>query len=482
MSASGAELLRLSLPWMDGLWDEGMGLLHNPDRGRGIYGDQTTRHLVRETTWYALGLFMRGKAGDHARALRALERVLEHQYREPGTVYHGSFARSPEEPQPGTEAVIWRDYDPNWRQFIGTAFALALERCGNALPEELASRLADAILEAVRGEPVGRVVPEYSNIALMKSWLEVYVGRRFAQPELVASGERLAQEVHALFRRHGAFSEYNSPTYYGVVLYALALWREVRVSELLALLGMEMEGALWHDVARLYHPGLGNLCGPFDRAYGMDMKGYAASLGLWLWAALGQSQAPFPDMNRPFAHAADLCLAPCVALLGARLPEELAERFVRFGGERYLEQTISDAPRRVATAWLHERLMLGGQVSSGAMMIPRQFHPATAHWRAPDGGVAWFRLVYQGGRAADAVARPYALELTPPIVHADLVFEVAARRPKDIRAERWALPGLNVRVEGDWEGFGARPNGTHLELAYQGAGAMRLRLEPAGTS
>ena len=70
----------------------------------------------------------------------------------------------------------------------------------------------------------GRVPAWYSNIALMKAWLEVAHGTRAGRPEVVAAGEALAAEVVRLFDRHGAFDEYNSPTYYGIDLFALRLW------------------------------------------------------------------------------------------------------------------------------------------------------------------------------------------------------------------------------------------------------------------
>lgn len=46
------------------------------------------------------------------------------------------------------------------------------------------------------------------------------------------------------------YHEYNSPTYYGVNLYALAFWRRYARSEKLAKVPHQ---ALWRDIAR-HHP------------------------------------------------------------------------------------------------------------------------------------------------------------------------------------------------------------------------------------
>ena len=45
--------------------------------------------------------------------------------------------------------------------------------------------------------------------------------------------------------------------------------------------------------------------GPCDRARGLDMRRYAAVLGLWIWLVTGREQAPFPDITRPFDHFHD---------------------------------------------------------------------------------------------------------------------------------------------------------------------------------
>ena len=110
---------------------------------------------------------------------------------------------------PSTGAVEWVDYDPNWRQFLGTTFAVILETF--AVSPAVGARLREAIDRAIAGEPRDRVSPSYSNIALMKAWLE--------------RDEVFAASVVDCFDEHGAFEEYGSPTYYGIDLYALALWR-----------------------------------------------------------------------------------------------------------------------------------------------------------------------------------------------------------------------------------------------------------------
>src|SRR5215207_1260354 len=98
--------------------------------------------------------------------------------------------------------------------------------------------------------PICNVPASYTNIALMTAFLLQFGAARFGEPAWLATAERLAGEVLARFQVNSAFDEYNSPTYYGIDLYALALWRSYAASPLLRRAGVEMEGALWRDIAQ----------------------------------------------------------------------------------------------------------------------------------------------------------------------------------------------------------------------------------------
>ncbi len=127
------QLAELSTAWADPFWDEASGLLWNPGYESTGSGAWQRSHLVRDTVWYVTGLFLRRQGSDVFRALHAIEAILDQQIDAPDQPYHGTFARSPEEalPQPG--AREWRDYDPNWREFIITPLQILLaeyrDRC-----------------------------------------------------------------------------------------------------------------------------------------------------------------------------------------------------------------------------------------------------------------------------------------------------------------------------------------------------------------
>jgi hypothetical protein len=378
------------MAWMDGFWDDDVGLLWNVKR---------THHLVRESSLYALGLVQRG---DVELAQRALLNVAAHQFDAPGWPFDGTFRRSPEEGDPPDDAMMWLHYDPNWRQFIGTTFALIIDQHGDALDPGTISALRGSIERAVATEPDDRVSPAYANIALMKSSLDAWAGR-----EEQAVG--FARQVAAHFDEHSTFLEYNSPTYYGIDLYALALWRRSHVAEI-AELGSRIEATLWRDIARFYHAGMRNMCGPFDRCYGIDMTAHATPLGLYIWALVGAEAAPFPDPATRFRHPHDICFGPAITAMPTRAPDDVMPDLVSFGGERTIEQTVTTFPERVVTAWLADDVMLGGWSGPTSGIGLFQHAHATMHQRLEDGSIGWLRLRPES--AAEATVTPGTIRIT----------------------------------------------------------------------
>ncbi len=403
--------------WADSVWDEARGLLWNPPRSFDDYGlAPRSVHMVPQSAWYAVGLLARG---DAARAERVLSELCALQYDRPGTVWQGTFARFAEWPEPpDTGAVEWVDYDPNWRQFLGTTFAVILDAFEVSPP--MAARLREAIERAIAGEPRDRVPPSYSNIALMKAWLE--------------RDESYASAVVDWFDEFGAFDEYGSPTYYGIDLFALALWRRHPPTPAFGEWGERLWAELWRDIARWWHPGLRNLCGPYSRAYGMDMTRYVALLGLWL------ADPVVPSLSSSFEHSHDLTMAPLIAVVGGG-PDDVTFR----DRERVVEQALRGG--RVATAWIATDVMAGGE-RGGGFRAEGQYHPATVHWSAPDGSVGWLRLRHAGPLSATASTAELRV-----VVHdhhrlgrQPVIVETA--HPCVFSRDRWSLPGRTIGYDG----------------------------------
>lgn len=497
LAAAARDLLERSVAWMDRYWDPERGLLWDmgeiADWDGGTHGSY---HIVRESAWYALGLLMRGRTGDIERAVQALEAILLHQFDESGKVYHGTFYRAPEEPHPPEPAIEWKHYDPNWREFIITAIAVILSEYEEFLPRSLVDKIDVAIRKAVEGALARRLTARYTNIALMDAQMLVYAGARLGERGWIEAGEAMAREVYRLFRLHDAFPEYNSPTYYGVDIYALGLWQVCCSSPQLQQMGAEMEEVLWRDISQFYHAGLKNMAGPYDRSYGMDMRRYVALLGEWIWPITGREGAPFPDMAGPLAHAGDFCFGPLVALRAPRVPADVIPDLLVFRGERCVEHILNEAPLRKATAWLGERVMAGGEFTSMCDIGQGQFHPATIHWRVPGqaggrvscadpaGAIGWVRLM--AAQPVDAVASPHRLAVTSQgpvsfMIACPAVADGGATPPETradgVERDRWRLPGLEVRVQATTQDIAKDVEGDKILVRYAPSGEWHDREE-----
>ncbi|MDE2698082.1 MAG: hypothetical protein OXI23_04365, partial [Gemmatimonadota bacterium] len=266
-------------------------------------------------------------------------------------------------------------------------------------------------------------------------------------------GEEFGGEVYRLFAQNNAFAEYNSPTYYGVNLYALGFWRRYLENSALHELGAYMEAELWRDLARYYHAGLGNLCGPFSRSYGMDMKHYTALTSLHIWLAFGREVTPFPsgeEINVEFNYG------PCFAILGVDVPSEVAAAFSVFEGPRGVEKRITTEPERVATAWLDEHYMIGAEDSGGYSGRNFQYHPATIHWRMSDGEIGWLALRHIGQIAAKAELGRLSIEAeikgeqqTEAGHPREFAFEIFSPNVAVFEEDVWRLDGLEIGIETD---------------------------------
>ena len=279
--------------WMDQWYDPAAGLLVSMPGSFDDIGPPGSLHLVPQSAWYALGLARRGDTDRLATVLGAL---CNTQYRAPGEVWDGTFARFLEWPTPTASAVEWVDYDPNWRQFLGTCLTMLLRRHGDHVDAPLRQRVEDTIGYAVASEPEDRVHPSYTNIALKKAWLDVEWG-------FPDRGEALAGSIVERHDRVGAFEEFNSPTYDGIDLWALGLWRAESSSGRLQEWGARLEASLWERIGERYHAGLRNIAGPYTRAYGMDMERYLALVALWVAASTGVADAPLPPLDTTFRQA-----------------------------------------------------------------------------------------------------------------------------------------------------------------------------------
>ncbi len=462
------------MQWGDRYYDAQAHLCRMP--ASAAYGaPRTAPHpVVRESAWYALGLLLRDGSGDRQRAAEILDAVLNAQYHEPGKPWDGTFRRTPAEPEPGPEAVMWRAYDPNWREFVGTTLAIILNEYPDRIPAALRGRMMPAIDDAVAGEmKQGRLVPTYTNPALMYGFLWEYAAVHGGHPEWKQGAARWMDTVYRLYKEHGAFFEFNSPTYAGVDFFALALWRDYGDTPQMRSRGREMEAGLWRTTAGLYNANLRNISGPYDRSYGMDMRSYVSVTGLWLRTVLDAEQAPLPPLTEPVDHPDDVWFVPPIVVLDTEIPADAMRKFKSFPGAHAVRQPI--AGPRIATAWIAPTLIYGGEITGHSRGVDRhsQFHPVTVQWLVPDGSIGWIQLT--SCPPIDAGATQAGIAIT---AQGDVAFRIRAPGliPQQLTRALWHLPGLTVRVNSDAASFTATQTGPFVDVAYKSGTRMTLFL------
>ncbi|MGA7341617.1 MAG: hypothetical protein WBX18_13520, partial [Terracidiphilus sp.] len=471
LSKNSREIFLTSMQWGDQYFDAQADLCRTPPSPAFAELRLAPHMMVRESTWYALGLLLRDQKGDRERAAEILRVVLKQQYHEPGKVWDGTFRRTPSEPEPGADAVMWRAYDPNWREFVATALAVILNEYPDRIPADLAPQMIQAIDDAVAGEmKQGRLVPTYTNPALMYGFLWYFAAVRGGKPEWKAQAQRWQDTVYSLYKQHDAFFEYNSPTYAGVDVFALALWRDYGFTPRMRSMGAEMEAGLWRATADLYNANLRNISGPYDRAYGMDMQNYVSVLGLWLRTVLDADQAPLTRFDPPVDHIADLWFVPPIVVLDTRIPADAMKSFRSFQGEHQVRRPIAD--ERIATAWIGKNLIYGGEITGHTKDVDArsQFHPVTVQWQAP-GKIGWIQLTRSP--AIDASADKDGIAIAAA---GDVTFRISAPgiTAANAQSAEWTLPGLTVRVDTDARDFSAEQHGPFVDVKYAAMTKMKL--------
>jgi len=276
-----------------------------------------------------------------------------------------------------------------------------------------------------------------------------------------------------IYKQYQAFPEYNSPTYAGTDLFALALWRNYGATEQTRSRGMEMEAGLWRETANLYNANLRNISGPYDRSYGMDMRSYISVTGLWLRTVLDEDRAPLAKIEPPVDHVADLWFASPIVVLDTAIPADALEKFEKLKSEHEITRQIDK--NRIATAWIGNTMIYGAEAANGTRDVDShsQYHPVTVQWLVPDGQIGWIQLIRAPRIDATANREGIVIKAT-----GDIVMRIYAPEttPDRVRGGKWGLPGLNVILDTDAKKCSVLKNDKYIDVRYEGLTRMAMRL------
>ncbi|TDZ38460.1 hypothetical protein C8035_v004776 [Colletotrichum spinosum] len=436
LSATAQSLFDYSMGVQDARWDDSYKLIWYQDNGP---------WSIRFTAWYTAGLLHRNQGNDVENAKAAIEMILASQMTaDYDSAWYGTFKLSPDQPDPTPDSElfppsIYDTYDPNWREFIGTQLIQDVELYADLLGEALVKKIEDAMeIQAVGAMRRNGSYPDgdnlilgYSNPGLMRALTVGWIGARRQNATFVDFANQHGSDVLTLFKQDGrnTLGEYNAPNYYGMDVWALA----ANIAYGPENATMTANSAyiltrLWEDIADHYNPYLGNLVGPYDRAYTRDMTKHSSILPMYLWAMYGRDVGPQPvkgegDLTYDGSQGAAIALVADTVLrhisngtagaLRAKGPWSGTRSLTR----RVKEELGTDVTR-TTTSWISAPLMVGGQQLAETRNRGNQFVPAIVHWASdpahePFPYVGFF-LLYPSASTITAIAGERSLSVSYP--------------------------------------------------------------------
>jgi hypothetical protein len=367
------------------------------DSGFGMY------HDPRGSLAYAACLLREGGSENLALAEEVIDRVLSMQESRPGNAHFGNFRWLFED-----DGVT----DLNAVEFMLEALALIILDSRDRLSSRLQERIREAMRLGLQEIERLDVHLSYTNICLLDIHNSIVCGHILGDRHYEERGRRKLDAWIAFTARSGAPHEYNSPTYLGVDLGALASVAEHAPDEDTALKARLMEERLWLHAASRFHRPTCQLAGPHCRAYRRDTVGAGGFLKVVLYKELG-----YPELRRPtpyYPWEAEEAHVP-VALGRYHLPDYLRPLFEEKPPQWQVRETADAASGADLTSYLTPDYALGTASRSYQVGDPPepwpQFNAAILYYRKdepPGYGVLYTRYAvneYEIGHAAEETGR-----------------------------------------------------------------------------
>ncbi|MEI7582306.1 MAG: hypothetical protein WCJ44_06505 [Runella sp.] len=389
----------------------------------------------------ACALFYRNQAGDVQKAVRIIQWIFTLQNVD----------------EKSKNYAVWRgdskpteNYDQNMREFIGTDLITVYHKYREKLPNNVKKELETCLIRTAKGALMRDVNPDYNNISIMSSFMMEYIGTAFAIPELKEAGIAKAKAIYTNFQQYHTLCEYNTPTYYGVDFVGLALWRELSFSNEMKEMSKVLEKELWLDVAAFYNANLQNMCGPYLRSYGIDMKKYNAIVGTWIAAAVDNPRiANLPDKHG--VHDECNFIVPIVEL-GISMPVQALAQFNKFDSPRFITRTTSnyyegDRLKRV-TAYIQKDWMMGGLW--GNRKVSHILKTGTMHWKCANGDIGWLFVPGEGKTNVKVDEKRMEIYLADTLATTFQIFVYAKNvTSENFKDHLWQLPNMNLGIKSE---------------------------------
>lgn len=256
---------------MDALYDEKEKMI---TQYRGEHGYHSTLvnqwvHSTRDSLAYAYERMNRDGEGDFEEAEAILKRVVPLQDINAANDTYGIWSYYMEEPLEKMAPPDW-----NWADFCGKVLIQILMDYGGRLTDELQQMLRQSVIHCCNSIMRRDMGPHYTNISIMGTLVTMAAGEAFGLENLTSYAGRRLDTLYEFNMGHGAFQEYNSPSYTWVVIDDLAAMTPYIKNEESLRKFRDINDLAWKCIAEHYHYKTKQWAGPHSRFYAMleDME------------------------------------------------------------------------------------------------------------------------------------------------------------------------------------------------------------------
>ncbi|RSH80873.1 hypothetical protein EHS25_007042 [Saitozyma podzolica] len=473
------------------------------------------------SSWYSVGLLAREEIGDVERAIKLLRNSLHLQDLDPAFEQnYGSFKGHLSLPYSSGRDPLWvgdiyDSYDPNNALFFTMAGMMVETHFPDKIPADLRQDFRKAMHKACLGNARREggwhgddMWPSYSNPWFLRCVCSSFVGKLVDDAELTAMAEGWAKEAVDLFKQHDTPGEFNSPTYAGVTIMALALAQYCPEESTIFRAAPGLLKSIWES-----------LCAQTREKLFMPVliaPQYYATVGVNITSAIGLGgDHPMPRPLNGCEHGSDVALAPMQMLTApyaeAGLTAALRSKFTKLYADHSHAALSSFPPHdkrpRRYTFWIAQGLSVGGvefdeDQLGGPKGIQEQFNPGVIQWDSGNhgAGCGWIS-VWPDNACCSMVATSNSLTIVykrpidfPDGPRGDKVSLRIGCLPflqldgQSFAENRQSLPGLDVSLSGSIVDHGTRSltfskaqkihGAYYYDLSYSFASELRGRCDP----
>ncbi|CAF0947467.1 unnamed protein product [Adineta ricciae] len=311
-----------------------------------------TVHRTRNAAEYAVNLFDSGNATMEKRGFDVLRKVLSLQDTNSSSRTYGIWSYFLEEPLHEMMPPDW-----NWADFIGTQLLQISINHHDRLPKDLAEKLDWGIIHAARSIQKRNVGPDYTNIAIMGTYVTLTTSEIYGLTDLHDYAMKRLRIFSNFTKNNGrAFAEYNSPTYTMVAIDELGRLRMHAIGDEAKQLVNELYHIGWEEIAEHYHRPTGQWSGPHSRSYGSllggDVTGFLSNSLNETWDP--RRPLPIPDDLTSY-FTSDLDKPRTVLKTYSKDPLNLVSDLI---GTTYLHPLFSIGSARWGEMWNQRRPLI----------------------------------------------------------------------------------------------------------------------------